>query len=203
MLRDIPGLVVAVAGHPHTAPGLLRGCLEMARAGQVCVYVEPIARYHQRDLFDGDGGWLAPFEASARAGLGDVVAYGDGRDLLLLTFGNGLFMSLRVAASLRADGYACTVLDLAWLAPLPVAAIVNAASRAAAVLVVDETRSSGGVSEGVVAALVDAGVTTPVSRVGSADSFVPLGPAADAVLLQESEILTAARRLLGDAAARP
>ena len=203
VVRDIPGLVVAVAGHPHTAPGLLRGCLEMARAGQVCVYVEPIARYHQRDLFDGDGGWLAPFEASARAGLGDVVAYGEGSDLLLLTFGNGLFMSLRVAAALRREGYACTVLDLAWVAPLPVAAIVNAAGRAAAVLVVDETRSSGGVAEGVVAALVDAGVTTPVSRVGSADSFVPLGPAAETVLLQEGEILTAARRLLGDAAARP
>jgi len=196
VLRDVPGLVVAVAGHPHTAPGLLRGCLDLARAGHVCVYVEPIARYHQRDLFDGDGGWLAPFETSARAAIGDVVAYGDGRDLVLVTFGNGVFMSLRVAASLRADGFACTVLDLAWVAPLPAAALVNAAARASAVLVVDETRSSGGVSEAVVAALVDAGVGAPVARVASADSFIPLGPAADAVLLQEAEILAAARRLL-------
>jgi 2-oxoisovalerate dehydrogenase E1 component len=48
----------------------------------------------------------------------------------------------------------------------------------------------------VVAALVDAGVEAPVSRVNSADSFVPLGPAADVVLLQEDEILTAARQAL-------
>ena len=203
VLRDVPGLVVAVAGHPHTASGLLRGCLDLARAGHVCVYVEPIARYHQRDLFDGDSGWLAPFEPSTRAALGDVVAYGDGRDLLLVTFGNGVFMSLRVAAALRTDGFACTVLDLAWVAPLPAAALVNAAARVSAVLVVDETRSSGGVSEAVLAALADAEVDKPVARVTSADSFIPLGPAADAVLLQEEQVLAAARRLLRGSAARP
>ena len=66
----------------------------------------------------------------------------------------------------------------------------------AALLVVDETRASGGVSEGVVTALAEAGYDAPVARVTSADSFVPLGPAADAVLLQEAEILAAAHRLL-------
>ena len=196
VLRDIPGIAVAVASHPHSAPGLLRGCLDLAREGRVCVYVEPIARYHSRDLFDGDEGWLAPFDGSTRAAIGDVVGYGTGRDLLLVTFGNGIFMSLRVAATLRADGFGCTVLDLAWVAPLPVAALVQAASRAAAVLVVDETRHNGGVSDAVVATLADAGVEAPVSRVTSADSFIPLGPAADVVLLQEDEILSAARRVL-------
>jgi 2-oxoisovalerate dehydrogenase E1 component len=196
VLRDIPGIAVAVASHPHSAPGLLRGCLDLAREGRVCVFVEPIARYHTRDLFEGDGGWLAPYDASTPTALGDVVGYGTGRDLLLVTFGNGLFMSLRVAATLRADGFGCTVLDLAWVAPLPAAALIEAASRAFAVLVVDETRQSGGVSESVVAALVDAGVEAPVSRVTSADSFIPLGPAADTVLLQEEEILTAARHAL-------
>ena len=98
--------------------------------GRVCVYVEPIARYHTRDLFEGDAGWLAPFDGSTRAALGEVVGYGTGRDLLLMTFGNGVFMSLRVAAALRADGFGCTVLDLAWVAPLPVAALVEAAHRA-------------------------------------------------------------------------
>ena len=194
VLRDIPGIAVAVASHPHSAPGLLRGCLDLAREGRVCVYVEPIARYHTRDLFDGDAGWLSPFDGATRAALGDVVGYGTGRDLLIVTFGNGVFMSLRVAATLRADGFGCTVLDLAWVAPLPAAALVDAASRAFTILVVDETRHSGGVSEAVVATLVDAGVEAPISRVTSADSFIPLGPAADTVLLQEDEILAAARR---------
>ena len=55
---------------------------------------------------------------------------------------------------------------------------------------------SGGVSEGIVTALADAWVGVSVARVTSADSYVPLGPAADTVLLQEGEILAAARQLL-------
>jgi 2-oxoisovalerate dehydrogenase E1 component len=177
VLRDIPGLVVAVASDPRTAPTLLRGCLDLARDdGRVCVFVEPIARYHSRDL--------------------ENLEYGDGRDLLMVTFGNGVLMSLRAAATLRAEGYGVTVLDLTWVAPLPVEALVRAADGTRAVLVVDETRSSGGVSEGIVTALADAWIGVPVGRVTSADSYVPLGPAAEAVLLQEGEILDAARGLL-------
>jgi 2-oxoisovalerate dehydrogenase E1 component len=197
VLRDIPGVVVAVASHPQTAPALLRCCLDLARdEGRVCVFVEPIARYHTKDLFAGDAGWLAPYHASSRTALGDVVVNGSGRDLLIVTFGNGVYMGLRVAATLRAEGFGCTVLDLAWVAPLPVDGLLWAAQGVAALLVVDETRTSGGVSEGVVTALAEAGFDAPVARVTSADSFVPLGPAADAVLLQEGEILAAAHRLL-------
>ena len=53
---------------------------------------------------------------------------------------------------------------------------------------VDETRHSGGVGEGVVTALVEAGFTGPIQRVASQDSFVPLGAAAEHVLLSEDEI---------------
>ena len=76
----------------------------------------------------------------------------------------------------------------------PGRALVGGGLSCAAVLVVDETRHSGGVSEAVVAALVDAGYQAPISRVTSADSFIPLGPAADAVLLSEEEILAEPQR---------
>ena len=66
-------------------------------------------------------------------------------------------------------------------------------------LVADETRQSGGVSEGVVAALVDAGFGGRVARVTSKDSFVPLGAAANLVLLSEEEIAAAALRLVANA----
>ncbi len=64
-------------------------------------------------------------------------------------------------------------------------------------LVVDETRASGGVGEGVVAGLVDRGYAGALARVASADSYVPLGPAGAHVLLAEREIVSAARRLTG------
>ena len=64
------------------------------------------------------------------------------------------------------------------------------------VLVVDETRSSGGVAEGVLATLVDHGFSGRMARVASKDSFIPLGDAAKLVLLSETEIEAAADRLL-------
>jgi 2-oxoisovalerate dehydrogenase E1 component len=60
------------------------------------------------------------------------------------------------------------------------------------VLIVDETRRTAGVAEGIVTALVDKGYRGGISVVTSADSFVPLGPAADAVLLDEPTIEKAA-----------
>jgi 2-oxoisovalerate dehydrogenase E1 component len=52
------------------------------------------------------------------------------------------------------------------------------------------------VSESVFAALVDAGFQGTLARVTSADSFVPLGPAADTVLLSEDAIEAAAQRVV-------
>ncbi|MEV4468443.1 thiamine pyrophosphate-dependent enzyme [Nonomuraea sp. NPDC049504] len=203
-LRDIPGLVIASPARPDDASAMLRTCLAAARtAGSVCVFLEPIALYHTRDLFeDGDGGWLAPYAPPARwaethVPIGRARSYGDGRDLTIVTFGNGVRMSLRAAVRLTQEGYGCRVLDLRWLAPLPLDDLLRAAELTGNVLIADETRHSGGVSEGIVAELLDAGYTGKVARVTSSDSFIPLGRAADHVLLSEEEIEQAARKLLG------
>jgi 2-oxoisovalerate dehydrogenase E1 component len=197
VLRDIPGLVLAVPSHPADAPGMLRTCVQLAREdGRVCVFLEPIARYHARDLLvDGDAAWTAAYDAEGFLDVGSVGRYGIGRDVLLVTFGNGVHLCLRAAAklaTLTARGIGASVLDLRWLAPLPVAALVEAAAEFKSVLVVDETRMSGGVSEAVVTALVESGYAGRLARVASADSYVPLGPAAATVLLGEAEIVTAA-----------
>ena len=194
VLRDIPGLVLCAPSHPADAPLLLRECAELAELeGRVCVVVEPIALYHARDLHEpGDGRWTAPY-AVAGAARGPR-AHGHGPDLLVVTFGNGVPMSLR---AVRAAGIDATVLDLRWLSPLPVDELAAYAAGFDRVLVVDETRRSGGVSEGIVTALVDRGYDGRIARVAGADSYVPLGPAAGLVLVSEEEIAAAARGLLG------
>jgi 2-oxoisovalerate dehydrogenase E1 component len=202
-LRDIPGLVIACPARPDDAAAMLRTCLASAQEdGSVCVFLEPIALYHERDLHEaGDGGWLAPYDppprwASGHAALGRARVHGGGTDLTIITFGNGLRMSLRVAARLAADGIACRVVDLRWLAPLPVEDVLREASATGRVLVADETRRTGGVSEGVITALVDAGFCGRIARVTSEDSFIPLGDAAATVLLSEQSIEAAAWDLL-------
>ncbi|MFI6827664.1 thiamine pyrophosphate-dependent enzyme [Kribbella sp. NPDC050241] len=193
VLRDIPGLVIASPSRPDDAAAMLHACAAAARScGTVSVFLEPIALYHRRDLYDdGDDQWLAPYPDQP-VPIGRGRTYGDGTDLTLVTFGNGLPMSLRVAA--RVPGV--RVLDLRWLAPLPIGDLLREATATGRVLVVDETRRSGGVSEGVLAALIDHGYTGRLARVASEDSFVPLGDASRQVLLSERTIEIAVRELL-------
>ena len=82
-------------------------------------------------------------------------------------------MSLRVAA--RLPTVIRPVLDLRWLAPLPLEDLLREATATGRVLVVDETRRSGGVSEGVLAALIDDGYTGRMAAGHQPDSYVPLG----------------------------
>ncbi|MEV1330666.1 transketolase C-terminal domain-containing protein [Micromonospora costi] len=205
VLRDVPGLVIAVPARPDDAAPMLRTCLASAAVdGSVCVFLEPIALYHTRDLYaDGDGEWTASYAepgawASGHVPVGRARVYGVGsaEDLTIITFGNGVRMSLRAAAALAEEGVGTRVVDLRWLAPLPVADIIREASATGRVLVVDETRRSGGVGEGVIAALVDAGYVGAARRVAGVDSFVPLGPAARQVLVSEEAITQGARTLL-------
>jgi 2-oxoisovalerate dehydrogenase E1 component len=205
VLRDVPGLVVACPARAEDAAAMLRTCLASAIVdGSVCVFLEPIALYHTRDLYtDGDGEWLGEYTppsawAEAHVPIGRARVYADGPsdDVTIITFGNGVRMSLRAAVQLETEGIGCRVVDLRWLAPLPVADIIRESAATGRVLVVDETRRSGGVGEGVLAALVDAGYVGVARRVAAIDSFVPLGPAASHVLVSEEQIVQGARSLL-------
>nr|WP_330185794.1 thiamine pyrophosphate-dependent enzyme [Nocardia sp. NBC_01503] len=197
-LRDIPGLVIASPSRADDAAAMLRTCVSAARVdGRVCVYLEPIALYHTRDLHrPGDGGWLAPADAVRHVEIGQARVHGTGTHLTIVSFANGVPMSLRVARRLAERGVHARVLDLRWLAPLPIDDLLDNARATGRVLIADETRRSGGVSEAICTALLDAGFDGRIARVTSADSFVPLGPAANSVLLDEDRIEAAADKLL-------
>ena len=127
---------------------MLRTCLAAAAAdGSVCVFLEPIALYHTRDLYKSERrrrGWHPTSRPSGWAPghvpVGRARTYGNGTDLTIMTFGNGLRLSLRAAARLAAEGIGCRVMDLRWLAPLPAEDILREATATGRVLVADETR---------------------------------------------------------------
>lgn len=201
-LRDIPGLIVACPSNGEDAVLLLRGCLSMAQAlGRVAVFLEPIALYMTKDLHeDKDGRWSFAYPEPGRfAAPGTARTWGDGGDLTLISYANGHWMSLRVAARLEALGVRCRNVDLRWIAPLPEADILREAEATGRVLVVDECRRSGGLAEPILALLAEHLPGVRVARVTSVDTYIPLGAAANLVLVQEPDILAAALRLLGRA----
>jgi 2-oxoisovalerate dehydrogenase E1 component len=199
VLRDIPGVVVAVPARADDAMALFRAAkLLTSRAGRIVVIVEPIALYHRRDLrVEGDAKWLASdSEETAELGRGRLYRP-EGRDLLIVTYGNGVALSLAAAEKLaEEDGVSARVLDLRWVSPLPHADLLAQARATGRVLVVDECRHSGNLSEQIAALLLDAGYRLPFARITGADSFIPLGEAARFVLPSESEIIEQARALV-------
>lgn len=204
-LRDIPGLVIACPAHPAQAPAMLRTCLAAAEAdGTVSVMLEPIALYHQRDLAaEGDDAWLAPYAPPAEWGalhapIGRAAVHGDGDDLTIAAYGNGLRMALRAAERLEDEGIGCRVVDLRWLAPLPVQDVMSAATATGNLLIVDETRRTGGISESIVTAVLEEGYDGRLARVTAKDSPLPAGPAAAFVQLTENRILATARALCSE-----
>jgi 2-oxoisovalerate dehydrogenase E1 component len=201
-LRDIPGLMLAVPSRGDDAARLLRGAVAAARAcKRVVVFLEPIALYHERDLFeDGDGLWLSDYPRPGEALLpGEVGIHGapEGANLLIVSYANGLRLSLRAARTLERElGARVRVLDLRWLAPLPLEQVERHARECGRVLVADECRATGGgVADALVAGLVERGFRGPIGSVRAVDSYVPLGAATSLVLVQEADIVAAARTL--------
>lgn len=204
-LRDIPSLVVGCPSRGDDAAMMLRTMMALAKVdGRVCAFLEPIALYMTKDLYEaGDGGWLTAYPTPDRAiplGEGRVYAPEDGsagEDLVIFTFGNGVPMSLRAVREIeRRHGWKARVVDLRWLVPLNEAFIVEQARSAKRVIVVDEGRRSAGVGEGIITALVEGGLGhLPLKRVVGADTYTPLAGAAFLVIPSEADIVAAADAL--------
>ncbi|MDD9969365.1 MAG: thiamine pyrophosphate-dependent enzyme [Myxococcales bacterium] len=194
VLRDIPGILIASPSHGADAVRLLRTCFAAAHIDRrVVVFVEPIALYNERDLLrKGDGGMVAAFPPAGQAiAYGEVGTYGPKEaDVLVVTYANGVRMARRVAASL--DDVRVRVLDLRWLAPLPLEAVRAAAATARRVVVLDECRREGNVGEAIAADLACHAHPRPaIELVTAKSSFVPLADAAELVLPSQNDLRAA------------
>lgn len=200
-LRDIPGLIVGCPSRGDDAATMLRTMTALAKVdGRVCAYLEPIALYMTKDLYEaGDGQWQFGYPAPGEAmTLGEGRVYNDqANDLVVFTFGNGVPMSLRAAKTIEAElGWKVRVVDLRWLAPLNDAFIAAQAKSAKRIIVLDEGRKSAGVGEGIITAIVEGGCgATPLERVVGADTYTPLAGAALLVLPGDADVVAAARKL--------
>lgn len=198
VLRDIPGLILACPSTGADAARMLRECLRLAREEQrLCVFLEPIALYAMRDLHhDKDGGWLTRYpDPLETMPLGQVGQIGDGTDLAIVTFGNGHHLSRQAQAQLQTQGHASRVIDLRWLSPLPEASLLQALQGVSRVLIVDETRRTGGVAEALMALFAEH-LSVPFARLTAEDSFIATGPAYGATMPSVASILGAALDLL-------
>jgi len=194
VLRDIPGVILAVPSNGADAAMMLRECVRLARdEGRVVVFLEPIALYPMRDLHaEKDGAWMRHYpDPSRRIALGEVGVEGDGTDLAIVSFGNGIYFSNQLSVELISHGISTRIVDARWLSPLPKAALTAAVQGCKRILIVDETRHSGGVAEALMAHFHET-TTANLARVTAEDSFIATGPAYAATMPSAESITKAA-----------
>lgn len=198
VIRDIPGVILACPSNGADGARMLRECVRLAREEQrVVVFLEPIALYPMRDLHaDKDAGWMTTYpDPSEVIPFGEVGVHGKGEDLAIVTFGNGYYLSRQAEKRLAEAEVKARVIDTRWLSPLPEEALVQAVAGAKRILVVDETRRTGGLAEALMA-LFHERCDVPLARITAEDSFIATGPAYAATMPSADSIFAAAMEMM-------
>jgi 2-oxoisovalerate dehydrogenase E1 component len=195
IFRDIPGVIIACPSNGADAVGMLRECVRLAQQEQrLVVFLEPIALYMTKDLHEtGDNLWAHDYVEPANnqaISYGQFNRYGEGKDLCIISYGNGYFLSRQAEKQLAEQGINCTLIDLRWLSDIDEVALAKVADSCDNVLIVDECRHTGSISEALMAMLTENCSKAPtLQRITADDSFIPLGSAAYAVLPSTQEIV--------------
>ena len=206
VFRDIPGLIMACPSNGADAVAMMRTSVKLAREQQrLVIFLEPIALYMTKDLHDeGDGLWTSNYLIPADDNVDSTMViktFGKGKDLCIISYGNGYYLSRQAEKILNEQGIKCRIIDLCWLAPLDAKGIIEQALQCQHILIVDECRQTGSISEALVTLLVEAQADShekkiEVKRITAKDSFIPLGAAAYHVLPSTQEIVDTAKALV-------
>lgn len=199
VLRDIPGLVIACPSNGRDAALMMREAVRLAHEEQrIVAFLEPIALYMTRDLYDEkDALWTHEYPAPDSQDsikIGEIHTHGDGTDLCIITYGNGYYLSRKAEKALKEQhSLNIRIIDLRWLSNLDMDAICAAAAPAKAILVVDECRETGSLSEELITKLYEQlDDAKPMKRLTATDCFIPLGKAYASTLPSVESIIDAA-----------
>lgn len=205
IFRDIPGVIVAVPSNGADAVKMMRACVRKAyEEGRVVVFVEPIALYMTKDLHqEGDKGWSFSYpQIEEEIEISQFGVHGKGKDVTIITYGNGYYFARQAEKILQEKhNVACKIIDLRWIAPLNQDLLINEIKNDKNILIVDECRKTGSLSEALVAMMVEKMSVIPKIKVLAAhDCFITLGVAAAAGLPSKEDIVSSCLSLLGKTA---
>jgi len=107
--------------------------------------------------------------------IGKAEVIRQGAQVAIFGLGNMLELAEKAAAILEADGISTAVINPRWIKPLDGATIEAFASRVDVIATVEDHVLHNGFGCGVIEHLNDAGIATPVVRVGWPDEFIEHG----------------------------
>jgi 2-oxoisovalerate dehydrogenase E1 component len=191
IMSHLPGVRVIYPAFADDASGLLRTAI---RSEGLTFFLEPKFLYNRPEA-------RSPKTADTFA-----IPFGKGRvrrsgtDMSIITYGNTVHHSLRVAEKLEAEGHSVEVFDLRCIKPLDVEGICESVRRTGKVLIVHEDHRFQGIGGEIAAVIADncfMDLDAPVRRVAALDIPIGFSPILEqATLPQDATIEAAARELL-------
>ena len=203
IFRDIPGIILAVPSNGADAVKMLRTSVREAHEnGRVIIFIEPIALYMTKDLHETkDGEWVHEYpEPNNEIALGEFIVHGNGRALTIITYGNGLYLSLKAKKTIESKSRKkIKVIDLRWLSPIDVPKLMSSIGRCKKILIVDECRRTGCHGEEIYMKLSQSSnKALDIVLHAAEDSFIPLGVSATVTLPSEDSIIKNAMDMLNE-----
>jgi len=194
---NMPGLHVVVPSNAADAAGLLRTA---SVCGDPVLFCEAVALYNRRD-------WEGYNILSKYPPIKELIPFGKAKaynesasDLVIISYGITLPMSLRAMELLSEKGVGARVLDLRTVKPIDWEAIEKAVKECSKVLIVSEDRFHGGVGPTISAFISNKlfdHLDGPIRLLTAQDCRVAYGADGDAACLpQTNEILEIALELV-------
>ncbi len=162
-LRHLPEMTVMAPKDENELQHMLKTAVYSGR---------PVALRYPRGA--GFGVPMDTDPTSMEIGKGEILAEGD--DLAIIAIGSTVFPALDAGRILAAEGIRATVINARFVKPLDKDLILDAASRAGALLTVEENALAGGFGSAVLELLEASGISdVRVKRIGIPDSFIEHG----------------------------
>lgn len=103
------------------------------------------------------------------------VVDGEGTDVALIGLGNMFEMAEETKAKLEAEGYSVSLINPRWIKPLDAACFEKFAKQCTVLCTYEDHVLHNGFGASIIELLHDAGIHTPVERIGWPDEFVEHG----------------------------
>ena len=153
-----------------------------------------------KDLYKAkDGKWEFIYpKLNDESPIGEFKSYGNGRLLTILTYGNGLYLSLQAQKDIEKKlGKKIKIIDLMWISDINYETLLKEISPCKKILIVDECRRSGCHGEGILTNLILKSKTSlNIDLHAAEDSFISIGNAATATLPSKDSIVQNALNLV-------
>ncbi|MEX2579043.1 MAG: 1-deoxy-D-xylulose-5-phosphate synthase [Verrucomicrobiales bacterium] len=123
----------------------------------------------------GAGTGAVPKEEPQLLEIGKAEVVADGTDVALLGLGNFFEMAVETRERLQDLGYSVALVNPRWIKPLDTACLEKFARQCTVLLTFEDHVLHNGFGAAVVEHLNDAGIRTPVERIGWPDEFIEHG----------------------------